>query len=193
MATNMTVRELLQYKNEIERAIKAILAGPRASYLFGDREAGNVSYGVTHIDGVKQEHSGEPFAEHLSRLDKLMQLNDLVQTRLAKVNLELEIPSMVRRRENAKAQLVLVDQAIQKSKPRTETEIVSIAGGGVQRVSKTFEPWTTSASLKKHSKALRSEIRRLQTAIDAANATAVEVNFDFSLIDDLLSPDIPEE
>lgn len=190
MAMKMTLRELLQYKNEIERAVKAILAGPRHSYLFGDK---SVAYGVTHINGVRQDASGEPFPEHLSRLTRLMELNDKVQTRLAEANMGLGVPSLVRQRENAKAQLVLVDGAIQKSKPRNEIKTVTIAGGGVQTVSERFEPWISAAALKKQSRDLRRTIRELQSKIDALNARPIDVDFDLGLLDDLVSPNIDDQ
>jgi hypothetical protein len=183
----ITIRELLQLKNEVEAAVKALTGGQAWSDYNAIRTGKPSSnYGTVLVDGVASQDQGERWFDQYQRLQRLMSLNDQLHTVLGEANVRLGIPSLVRQRENAKALLAQLERAIPASKPRDETKVVTIAGGGVQKVREQFIPHVSSKELKTQSKTLRRLLRELQVLIERANMTNVEISFDLNDVDDLL-------
>jgi hypothetical protein len=173
----MTVKELMQLKNEVAAAIKT--ETNINTYL---QMAGT---GATRVQYGEEFHGDErvisarktiPFPQYYERITKLYALSELLNSALSRANVELDVGDLVRERENVKMLIRICESALDHSKPFRRVDTQSVAGGGVERITKRYEPFVTSGDLKARIRDLKRHARGLQTRIDAANTMVIDVN-----------------
>lgn len=170
----ITVKQLMQLKNELGNMIMENLHMRVAGRGYSNH--GGIAYGATFRNEklVEEQLNSTEFPAYYEETRNLLRLSEKVHDALAQANYALGVPSLVRRRENVKSLLKILETALEQSKEYIKVDVVNLLGTGAQEVTTRYIPFMTSQDLKTRIREMKRLARELQTQIDAANNEELE-------------------
>jgi len=170
----ITVSEALRLKNEISSSICQLQSKSRYA-----------SYGVTKEDGIEKQAKSDiiTFPDYLKLLEKAFGISEQINSKLAELSVRTKISDMVRHKANLLALKQTLEFAALNSTSNAQIRHETV---GAQRVAitTTFEPFMTKKDIKAKIKALKAEIRTIQSMVDAENAQQIELPFEYDDLED---------
>ena len=168
-----TIKEAMQLKNEVAAAIQRRQQGFTGSF----RTETNVRYGTTTKDGQVQEAETDSitFPAMYDLMIRAYAISEKLHQALALANVTVGIGDLIRKRENIKALIRMLETAQTKGKAYIRTESTNVIGGGLINVRATYEPFMTSTAAKERVRVLKRELREAQGAIERGNTTFIDI------------------
>jgi hypothetical protein len=169
---NVTVTEAMRVKNQVSQKVQEIQS-----------QAHQVQYGVMKEgDAIIGEQDTKKFEDFLQALNGIYSISEKINSILARFNVESGIADAVRQKANLTSIQNYLESAIAQSATRKSTGWQMV---GTQRtaVTQIFTPYMTKSELKAKVKAVKGEIRKLQSLIDSKNSEEIDLPFEYEDID----------
>ena len=175
MGMTITVTDALRLKNDLARKIQSL-------------QCTSFSCGKTTVDGVETGNTGDEseyaITEYADRLARALNYSYALNSILARFNVLSGVSDNVRDKSNTTLLMTIWQSALQRSEPRT-TKGHQVVGDKRIVVETKFEPYLAKGFIKSKIKALRDQLRTLQTRIDEANVKTIDLPFTYADVDAL--------
>jgi len=177
----ISVTEALRLKNVISEKIREITSKSR-----------QVSYGSwtettkKTTNRVVGESNELTFDQYIGALGRIYEISEELNSVLAKFNVDFGISDIVRKRSNLNALAAVYATAIDSAVPK---KLVSyeIVGSTREEITKQFVPSVNKSELKRAQKALKEQVREIDSLIDKKNQEQISVSFNYGDIDSILA------
>jgi len=173
----ITVTEALRLKNEISSSVKKL------QYNLNH----NTSMGKTTEDDEDVTQDQEKFAYVEESLIKALSISEEINHKIASFNREFNVDSTVRKLQNAKLLLQIYNSVLQKSKPSKSTRFENLGNGTRKSITVVYTPEVTSKEVKEKISHIKTAIRNFQTEIEKANTNILNLTFEYSDVENLVS------
>lgn len=168
----VTVTEAMRIKNEVSMAIGNL-----------QRYVGAINYG-TMVDGGKEVvNTNASIVDYMKELQRKLIISLEVNDKLSRFNVESGISSLVRQKANNELLIKTYEQVLSMLNRQPVSRRYEVVGNNRIEIETLFTPFVSKKEVKECMKALRSDIREIQKSIEIRNAEFVDLNFEYSDIE----------
>ena len=172
----ISLTEALRLKNEISSSVKTLQHG--VNY--------NVSYGTTTEDEENITEDKETFSAIEENLIKALSYSEEINQKIASFNRESNVDSIVRKLQNHKLLLQVYNSVLPRCKPSKSTRFENLGNGTRKAIKISFEPHMSSKEVKDKISSTKESIRTLQSKIETANNSKIDLSFSYKDIENLV-------
>lgn len=169
----ITLTEALRLKNEVSNLIKTL------HYRLNTSSHGTLT--ENDVDVTREEFS---YPEVEQSLLNALSISEQLNEAISSANARLHVGDYVRKLQNAKLLHGVYLNSLSKSKASVNKRFETV-GNTRETITVKFTPYVTSVAMKEKISTQKEAIRYLQGKIDQINQTTIELNFEYSDIENL--------
>ena len=172
----ITLTEALRIKNELSNTIKTLNYGIHQSSL-----------GDTIEDGqTTSAEDKEKFSDVETRLIKALNYSEELNNSISSFNRTNEVDVLVRKMQNAKLLLEIYTRSLPRTKPNKQKRFENL-GTVRQSIEIVYNPFISSKEMKEKISSQKALTRDFQSKIEKLNQSKINVDFDYSDLEKLIS------